>query len=419
MGWAKTGLPALLASVVVLVARQAWPAAPVQSDADEGDFALFTHARGELHCPDRELRHLCVPELRRYVDDREANFQEALDCVEQVLETHKDDYWMLKNMTHLLLDLDGNIHVFDREDRNGPFIEAGLKFANALMQHPECREDFELDEYQCRCVPLYSKIVLLKLKNAGRWEEAREFFEQQTKLTWKGETREFGPHEAIRWQNLGQTPQIWLPNMRSRQVWPRATWKEDGLNIANLMEENFETIKREVNLVLEHAPEEWSATYRFLFDGGDWSQILLYNGKEFRPECDQLFPETCALLRQWLPSKPGLPWISDQNEQVLVLRMMPGTTVEVHSGPSNSILNVHLGIKGLEGAELEVDREIYHWEEGKVIAWDGSFDHTINCVKCKEPRVIMMIRYMHPDVSEASYKGHRKTHFEDVPEHLW
>ena len=30
---------------------------------------------------------------------------------------------------------------------------------------------------------------------------------------------------------------------------------------------------------------------------------------------DRVFPKTCALLRQWLPSKPGLPWTSDQNEQ--------------------------------------------------------------------------------------------------------
>ena len=51
----------------------------------------------------------------------------------------------------------------------------------------------------------------------------------------------------------------------------------------------------EVNIVLQHAPEEWAPTYRFLFAEGDWSQILLYNGREFRPECDQLFLSTMAL----------------------------------------------------------------------------------------------------------------------------
>ena len=51
----------------------------------------------------------------------------------------------------------------------------------------------------------------------------------------------------------------------------------------------------EVNIVLQHAPEEWAPTYRFLFAEGDWSQVLLYNGREFRPECDQLFLSTMAL----------------------------------------------------------------------------------------------------------------------------
>ncbi len=34
-----------------------------EAPTDDDDFALFTHARGELHCPDRELRHLS-PGLR-------------------------------------------------------------------------------------------------------------------------------------------------------------------------------------------------------------------------------------------------------------------------------------------------------------------------------------------------------------------
>jgi aspartyl/asparaginyl beta-hydroxylase (cupin superfamily) len=109
-----------------------------------------------------------------------------------------------------------------------------------------------------------------------------------------------------------------------------------------------------------------------------------------------------------------MPWVSDQNEQVLVLRMTPGTDVERHSGPSNSILNVHLGIQGLEGARLMVDGKEYGWEEGKVIAWDGSYDHTVDCLNCKEDRIIIMVRYMHPDVTAESYRGNKRTHFEEI-----
>lgn len=132
-----------------------------------------------------------------------------------------------------------------------------------------------------------------------------------------------------------------------------------------------------------------------------------------------VMPKTCALLKQWLPSKPGLPFTSDQNEQVLVLKMKKGTNVELHSGPANNILNIHIGISGLEGARLTVAGEDYKWEEGKVIAWDGSYDHKIDCLDCTaDQRVIMMVRYMHPDMTPEHYKGITKTQFESVPEHL-
>jgi len=90
----------------------------------------------------------------------------------------------------------------------------------------------------------------------------------------------------------------------------------------------------------------------------------------------------------------------------MVIKMKKGTDVERHSGPANNILNIHIGISGLKGARLSIANETYSWEEGKVIAWDGSYDHAVDCVNCEErERVIMMVRYMHPDMSAAHFKG--------------
>lgn len=407
---ASTGL-LLLSAGVWLVLNRPWKTSDAAVE-DDDDFALFTHSRGELHCPDRELRHLCVPELRRFVEDGDGAREEAYTCVAEVFDTHKDDFWMLKNMTHLLLDLDGNVHVFDRKDRSNEFVQLGMQFANALLEHPECLSEFDtMGSLETRCYPLYAKILILKLKNADRWDEARALFRKAQELTWTGEKRSYVAGEAVTWTAFNQTPQMMVPNLRAIPVWPRETW--ESIPVARLMEEHFDTIRGEVDVVLKHAPEEWTPTYRFLFDEGDWSQVLLYHSREFQPECDQLFPKTCQLLRQWLPSS-NLPWVSNQNEQVLILRLQPGTTVERHSGPSNSILNIHLGIQGLEGARLVVDGEEYGWEEGKVIAWDGSYDHTVDCVHCKQDRIIMMIRYMHPDVTAESYRGNTRTHFENI-----
>merc|ERR1719218_346235 len=157
-------------------------------DEESEDFALFTHNAGELHCPDRELRHPCVKELRNFVENNSNKVlkDEALDCVRNVLET-SNDFWVLKNMTHLLLDLDTNKHVFDKESRDNEFVMAGIDFGKKLMKHEECLEEFDTKSpLQCRCVPLYGKLTTLKLKNAKREGEAKEIFDELKALNWEG-----------------------------------------------------------------------------------------------------------------------------------------------------------------------------------------------------------------------------------------
>lgn len=388
-------------------------------EQQEEDFALFTHAHNELHCMDRELRHPCVPELRSFVEDRNntAGRETALACVREVLES-SNDFWELKNMTHLLLDLDTVDHVFDKETHDNDFVDVGLGFAEKLMGHPECLADFDnKNELECRCVPLYGKVSILKLKNAKKLEQAKALYARLKTLAWDGQVRTYAPGEAVAWDDLQHTPQIWVPNLRSQQVWPRSTWGD--LPICSKLEENFQTIREEtLRAMKDEEASGFEDAYRFLYQKGEWNNVLLYHGREFTPECESVFPKTCALLKQWLPSKPGLPWTSDQNEQVMVIKMAKGTDVEVHSGPANNILNIHIGISGLEGAKLIIANQTYGWEEGKVIAWDGSYDHTVNCLECKETRVIMMVRYMHPDMGPAHYKGATRTHFEEVPVEL-
>uniref|UniRef100_A0A7S1PSV3 Aspartyl/asparaginy/proline hydroxylase domain-containing protein n=1 Tax=Alexandrium catenella TaxID=2925 RepID=A0A7S1PSV3_ALECA len=391
------------------------------ADGDSGekreDFALFTHANRELHCKERELRHPCVSELRAYISDKNdtENRQLALDCINDILAT-SDDFWELKNMTHLLLDLDTNEHVFDQSSRDNAFIMTGLEYAQKLMRHPECLEDFDKkSELECRCVPLYGKVSTLKLKNAGMVEEAKQLFTRLATMSWEGKVRSYAPGEAVPWDDFQHTPQIWVRGLRSQHIWPRENWSTE-LPICNALEENFETIRDEIRRSLRD--EEGSGfedAYRFLYAQGEWNRVLLYHKREFTDECETIFPKTCALLKKMLPSKPGLPWTSDQNEQVMVIKMKKGTDVETHSGPSNNILNIHLGVSGLKGAKLYVANKTYSWEEGKVIAWDGSFDHRVHCLDCEEDRVIMMVRYMHPDMAPEHYKGNTKTHFEDVP----
>jgi hypothetical protein len=411
-------LAAPLAAVLFVAHRNL--ASSSEQKAKEEPQALFTHDDNELHCMDRTLVHPCVSELKAHIDNKtdDASRKVALDCVNGILEM-SNSYLELKNMTHLLLDLDTNKHAFDGngDSRDNDFIQTGLKFAKKLTEHPECLKEFDTkNDLECRCKPLYTKISMLKMKNAGWLDQALELFDEAKKFEWKGETRSYGPGEAIKWDHWQHTPQIWLPGIRSMEVWPRDTWAD--LPITKVLEDNFPTILEETQLALQNESSAgFSDAYRFLYEKGQWDHVLLYNGRKFRDEC-KVFPKTCDILRKHLPSK-NLPWVSDQNEQAMIIKMKKGTDVETHSGPANNILNIHLGITGdLKNAKLIVANKTYSWEEGKVLAWDGSFDHRVHCLDCTEDRIIMMVRYMHPDVTEAHFKGIDRTHFEDVPVEL-
>merc|ERR1712194_60262 len=112
-------------------------------DFDLATKALFTHKDSELHCPDRELIHPCTTELRGYlkgIEVRDDTFRSrAYNCAQKVYETN-DDYWVVKNMTHLLLDLDTSKHFFDTALHKGDdqFFKLGLKFGEKLLYHKEC-----------------------------------------------------------------------------------------------------------------------------------------------------------------------------------------------------------------------------------------------------------------------------------------
>jgi len=421
-GWASPVNVAVALAVGGGLLRGAWktwaPEAAVQQAETGEDIALFTHTDKQLHCLDRELRHPCVKELRSYIDARDIPETKALalDCIKDVLAASRD-YWELKNMTHLLLDLDTVDHVFDADGRDNEFVMTGIEFAKKLMEHPECLDDFdEKGELECRCVPLFAKVSTLKYKNAGMIEEAKELYNRVRNLAWNGKVRQYAAGEAVPWDDFMHTPQIWVRGLRSQKVWPRETWGD--LPICKQLEDNFETIREETAKSLHTDADSYGDAYRFLYSKGEWNNIMLYHKRQFTDECEAIFPKTCALLKKWLPSKPGLPWTSDQNEQVMVIKMKEGTDVETHSGPSNNILNIHIGISGLEGAKLMIANETYTWEEGKVIAWDGSYDHRVHCLECKQDRVIMMVRYMHPDMAPEHYKGSVRTHFEDIPKEM-
>jgi len=157
-------------------------------------------------------------------------------------------------MTHLLLDLDTVEHVFDKGNRSSDFVMAGIRFAEKLLEHEECIEDFDTkNEMETRCVPLYGKIVILKYKNAGMDEEAKKLFTKLTSMSFSGKVNTYAAGEAVRWDHWQHTPQIWVNGLRSQTVWPRETWGD--LPICKQLEDNFATLREEAEKAVKDPTE--------------------------------------------------------------------------------------------------------------------------------------------------------------------
>merc|ERR1711933_135983 len=109
--------------------------------------------------------------------------------------------------------------------------------------------------------------------------------------------------------------------------------------------------------------------------GGVWRKlVLLGSGVEERakPRC----PFTQALLSEVETVRSHWELIR-REETASFSRLTPGTHLKAHCGRTNTHLTCHLGLQIPEGCRVRVGRETRHWEEGKCLVFDDSFEHEV------------------------------------------
>jgi ornithine lipid ester-linked acyl 2-hydroxylase len=76
----------------------------------------------------------------------------------------------------------------------------------------------------------------------------------------------------------------------------------------------------------------------------------------------------------------------------------PGKHLPAHRGPYNGVLRLHLGLIVPEPREkiaIRVKNQICHWEEGKVLIFDDSFEHEA-WNHSDKTRVVLFLDFMKP-----------------------
>ena len=158
------------------------------------------------------------------------------------------------------------------------------------------------------------------------------------------------------------------------------------------IEENWETIRAELDALLEHHAalpnfQEISKDQIGITDDDRWKTVFLY-GYGFEAKLGvELCPRTAALMREI----PGM-------KTAMISILSPRKHILDHRGPYKGVLRFHLGLivpKDAPSCRIRVGDDIRHWEEGKSLIFDDTFNHEV-WNDTDETRVVLFVDVLRP-----------------------
>jgi aspartyl/asparaginyl beta-hydroxylase (cupin superfamily) len=152
-------------------------------------------------------------------------------------------------------------------------------------------------------------------------------------------------------------------------------------------------IREELDAILQHKDEipnfyEVSSAQYAITQDDHWKTFGLHTyGKRVEANCARC-PKTTAALERFVPGlRSSMFSIIDA-----------GKHIPAHSGPNSSVLRHHLGLKVPREAEkckIRVGDQFRHWDEGKSLILDDTFDHEV-WNDTDETRVVLFTDFLRP-----------------------
>jgi beta-hydroxylase len=158
------------------------------------------------------------------------------------------------------------------------------------------------------------------------------------------------------------------------------------------VEENWEVIREELERVLEDREalpnfQDISKDQVEITDDDRWKTFFLY-GYGFEAELGvEMCPRTAALMRE-------IPGMTTAMFSIL----SPRKHILDHRGPYKGVLRYHLGLVVPEDAEscrIRVGEDIRHWEAGRSLVFDDTFNHEV-WNDTDETRVVLFVDVLRP-----------------------
>jgi beta-hydroxylase len=164
------------------------------------------------------------------------------------------------------------------------------------------------------------------------------------------------------------------------------------------IEQNWSVIREELERVLEdHAAlpnfQDISKDQIEITDDDRWKTFFLY-GYGFKAKLGtEMCPRTAALMAE-------IPGMTTAMFSIL----SPRKHILDHRGPYKGVLRYHLGLivpQDKEACRIRVGEDIRHWEEGKSMIFDDTFNHEV-WNDTDETRVVLFVDVLRPLPSPES-----------------
>lgn len=147
-----------------------------------------------------------------------------------------------------------------------------------------------------------------------------------------------------------------------------------GFDWVGPLEAQWPAIRRELDAVLTYWDtlpnfQDISTDQRGLTDDDRWKTFFLYAyGIKAEGNCRRC-PETTRLVE----AVPGM-------KTAFFSILAPGKHIPPHRGPYKGVIRYHLGLLVPEPAHqcrIRVDTETRHWEEGRSLLFDDTYEHEV------------------------------------------
>jgi len=190
------------------------------------------------------------------------------------------------------------------------------------------------------------------------------------------------------WEHPLQRAREFLPGISATPVHDPA-----GFWFTGYLEEHYPQIRAEIEQVLDSAVDPVTPTVddAALIRRGQWKQAHLFRDGRWQ-DAARFFPVTSAILAE-------IPEVTTLSPGVItVSRVLPGTHIMSHCGPTNAVLRTHLAITVPPGVSIRVADQVMAWTEGRCLVFDDSFEHEV-WHEGSEDRVVLILDSLHPELA--------------------